>query len=382
VSFEALVQHTLRANRDDMAAELLFPGDTYRANTEGVLKIAGSYRSVLIADFTPRVVPPNAHVEDNHRGGLTAAEAVLRYLDAKGIPVSPFVRDYITKFVAPADVGLPYETRWLPRGVDVRAEERNLMAKLTAPLHYCEGPLCKMDFGQEVKERMRKLAWNEYVRLRAEVVSSAVGGAVGELRRIYGGRLSDAECVDLAHHALGPVGVEQKAMLALKLAYGLPAAVPRVRHVHASPIDVAVSKQMAERAGAMWVRHMVLTATRFLEGVAYTAVVHGVNRPMHAVVIVLDRPAPMPWLLESMKAVFEGVAKMKVDAVVVPGREPDEVVVSSRFAPRDSLRISNEKGIYVAPRSVVELKRPVAKVKEYVTEDVVASLKISPKVSL
>ena len=147
MDYDALVVHPGSPNRDDIAAVLMFPGDTYRANTKGVIEVAKKYPNILIADFTPRIVPPNAHVEDNHRGGLTAAEAVLRYLDAKGIPVSPFVRDYITKFVAPADVGLPYERDWLPRGVDVKVEEKNLMAKLTAPLHYCEGPLCKTDFG-------------------------------------------------------------------------------------------------------------------------------------------------------------------------------------------------------------------------------------------
>jgi len=382
VDFEVLVLHTGSANRDDMIAALLFPGPTYRANTEGVLKIAGSYQSALIADFTPRVIPPNAHVEDNHRGGLTAAEAVLRYLDARSIPVSQFMREYITKFVAPADVGLPYETSWLPRGVDARVEERNLMAKLTAPLHYCEGPLCKMDFGQEAKERVRKLTWNEYVQMRAEVASLAVGGAVSELRRIYGGKLANVEYVDLAHYTLASANIRSSAYLALKLAYGMPAAVPRERHVHVSPIDAAADRQMAEHAGALWVRHAALTATRFLEGAVHTAVIRGAERSIPAVAIVLDRPAPMPWLLEGMKAVFESAAKVKVDAVVMPGREPDEVAVSSRFAPRDSLRISDEKGIYVAPRGAIELKKPVAKVREYVTEDVVASLKISPKASL
>jgi len=320
-------------------------------------------------------------VEDNHRGGLTAVEAVLKYLDANGISVSEFIRLY-AEFVARADVGIPYERNWLPRGVNVEVEEKNLMAKLTAPLHYCEESLCKTDFGQEAKERMRKLTWNEYVQRRAEVASSAVGGAVGELRKIYGSRLSNAEYADLAHHALGPADVRENTKLALKLAYGLPAAVPRVRHVHVSPIDGAVGRQMAELAGAMWVRHMALTASRFLEGVAYTAVIHGAGRPLQAVAVVLDRPAPMPRLLEGMKAVFEGAAKVKVDAVVVPGREPDEVVVSSRFAPRDSLRVSDEKGVYVAPKGAVELRKPVAKVREYATEDMVASLKISPKVSL
>jgi len=90
----------------------------------------------------------------------------------------------------------------------------------------------------------------------------------------------------------------------------------------------------------------------------------------------------MPWLLDSMRHVFEGAAKMRIDAVVVPGREPGEVVVSSRLAPRDSLRISDDRGVYVAPKEVVELKKPVAKVREYVTEDAVASLKTSPKLGL
>jgi len=38
-------------------------------------------------------------VEDNHRGGLTAAEAALKYLDAEGIPLSHFMREYVTEDV-------------------------------------------------------------------------------------------------------------------------------------------------------------------------------------------------------------------------------------------------------------------------------------------
>jgi len=85
-------------------------------------------------------------VEDNHRSGPTAAQAVLRYLRARGIPTSEFIMLY-SGFVADAGTGLLYERNWLPRGVDAKVEEKNLVAKLTAPLHYCEGPLCKTDFG-------------------------------------------------------------------------------------------------------------------------------------------------------------------------------------------------------------------------------------------
>jgi len=123
-----------------------------------------------------------------------------------------------------------------------------------------------MDFGEGAKERFRRLTWGEYVQRRAEVATSAVGGTTSELRRIYGGKLATAEYVDLAHYTLGPADAWEKAKLAFKLAYGAPVVAPRARQVHASPIDAAADKRTAELAGALWVRHMVQTAARLLEG--------------------------------------------------------------------------------------------------------------------